>query len=73
VKRNVDGWEVRCVTEMEPYPEPRSRDYLRGVVDAGVSAVPVIGSPIEILMNTVIAPSITKRRDAWLRNVGGDA
>lgn len=55
--------------ELEPYPEAGLRDYARSGVEAGIAAIPVIGGSLQVLADVVIAPSLTKRRDAWLRKL----
>lgn len=55
--------------ELELYPEATFRDYARTGVDAGIAAIPVIGGSLQTLADVVIAPSLTKRRDAWLRKL----
>lgn len=53
----------------EPYPEPKLRDHLRVGADAAIAAVPLGGSVVTLL-DAVIAPSLAKRRDSWLRLLG---
>lgn len=55
--------------ELEPYPEATVRDYARAGVDAGIAAIPVIGGSLQVLADVVIAPSLMKRRDVWLRKL----
>jgi hypothetical protein len=53
----------------EPYPEPKLRDHLRVGADAAIAAFPLGGSVVTLL-DAVIAPSLAKRRDSWLRMLG---
>lgn len=55
--------------DLEPYPEAGLRDYARSGVEAGIAAIPVIGGSLQVLADVVIAPSLTKRRDVWLRKL----
>lgn len=55
--------------ELEPYPERQFRDHIRVGVDAGVAAIPVVGGSLQVLADAVIAPSLSKRRDAWLHKL----
>jgi hypothetical protein len=55
--------------ELEPYPETGFRDYARAGADAGIAAIPVIGGSLQVLAESVIAPSLTKRRDTWFRKL----
>lgn len=53
------------MSEVPPYPEPEAGDKIRGVVEAGVAAVPVVGSTVNELMEVVFTPALDKRRIAW--------
>lgn len=60
---------VHMTDELEPYPEAELRDYARAGVQAGIAAIPVVGGPIQTLAEVVIAPSLTKRRENWMRKL----
>lgn len=55
--------------DLEPFPEATLRDHVRTGVDTGVAAIPVLGGSLQTLAEAVIAPSLTKRREAWLRKL----
>lgn len=55
--------------ELDRYPEPELRDYVRVGVTAGVAAIPMIGGSLQALADVVIAPSLTKRRDRWFEKL----
>lgn len=55
--------------QLEPYPEPELRDHARVGVDAAIEAIPGIGGSLHVLVDVVIAPSLTKRRDRWFRKL----
>lgn len=40
------------------------------IVSAGVSSIPIVGGAAAELFELVIAPSLEKRRDEWLRKLG---
>lgn len=50
-------------------PQPQTADYVQGLVKAGLSAIPVIGSPAAELFAILLAPPLNKRRDAWLEDL----
>lgn len=56
--------------QIEPFPRPELRDYARAGADAGIAAIPLVGGSLEVLASVVLAPSLTKRRDAWLEKLG---
>ena len=51
------------------FPILQTRDVVRGTVEAAVSLLP-FGSAVSELAEVVIAPSLGKRREAWLSHVG---
>jgi hypothetical protein len=55
--------------ELEPYPEAGVREYARAGIEAGIAAVPVVGGPLEVLVDAVLAPSLAKRRDRWFQTL----
>jgi hypothetical protein len=48
--------------EIEPYPEATLRDLARDGVDAGITAIPVVGGPLQILFDAVITLSCCGER-----------
>jgi hypothetical protein len=55
--------------ELIPYPEATIRDYGRAGLDAGLAAIPVVGGSLQVLVDTVLAPSLSKRRDRWIQEL----
>jgi hypothetical protein len=55
--------------EIEPFPEPQLRDRVREGFDVGTAALPIVGGPLQLLGQVVLAPSLTRRREAWLRQL----
>lgn len=55
---------------IESFPESQLRDHVRTGIDAGLAAVPVVGGPVQVLVDAVLVPSIDRRREAWLRKLG---
>lgn len=55
--------------ELEAYPEPVFRDYVRTGIETGVAAIPVVGGSIQVLAEVVLAPALTKRRDRWFKQL----
>ena len=47
-------------------PTPTLRDHARTAANAAISAIPVVGSPLEILIGDVLRPNLERRRTAWL-------
>lgn len=50
-------------------PKETLGDHLHTLVRAGISTIPVVGSPAVELFNTVIAPPIRKRQQEWMESV----
>lgn len=44
-------------------------DYAHTLVKAGISATPIVGSPLAELFAAIIAPPLAKRRDAWIEEI----
>lgn len=55
--------------KLKPLPTPELRDRVRTGFDAAVAAIPGVGGSLVILVDSVIAPSISRRRDAWLQTL----
>jgi len=53
------------------YPEAEDPDVVRGAVKVALSAIPVLGSPINELFSMVVTPSLERRRDDWFKEVAG--
>lgn len=60
------------MSDIEPYPEAQRRDRARVVVDAAISAVPIVGGPIQTLVDALVAPKLSKRRDEWVVTLAAD-
>jgi hypothetical protein len=56
----------------EQYPEPEDIDKAHGALRVVLSAIPGIGSPLTELLSMVLAPSVVRRHDDWLKNLAGD-
>lgn len=56
--------------ELGPPPQRDWRDNVRVGADAAIAAVPVIGGSLQVLVDAVLAPSLEKRRDEWMRRLG---
>jgi hypothetical protein len=55
--------------ELERYPGPSLRDHARTGFDAAIVSIPGIGGSLQVLIEAVLTPSLTKRRDRWLRKL----
>jgi hypothetical protein len=53
------------------YPEAEDPDVVHGAVKVALSAIPVLGSPINELFSMVVTPSLERRRDDWFKEVAG--
>lgn len=51
------------------YPERTLRDGARTGLDMAVAAIPVVGGPVSILIDAVIAPGLEKRRREWFNHL----
>jgi len=58
--------------EPNKLPQPQTGDYVHGIVRAGLSAIPGIGSPAAEIFALILAPPLTKRRDEWLQDLYAD-
>ena len=56
-------------TRSERYPEPTGADAALGASRAALAAIPIIGGSITELVSMVLAPSIARRRDEWLKEL----
>lgn len=55
--------------EIEPYPQAGLRDYAREGMEAGIAAIPIVGGTLEVLVASVITPSLAKRRERWIQKL----
>lgn len=53
----------------ERYPEPSDADVVHAGARALISLVPILGAPIEEVLSLVLAPSVSRRRDEWLKEL----
>lgn len=53
----------------ERYPEPDGADTVHAAVRALISLVPGAGDPVDELLALVLAPSVTRRRDDWFKEL----
>jgi hypothetical protein len=56
-------------TRSERYPEPTGADAALGVSRAALAAIPIVGGSITEVVSMVLAPSIGRRRDEWLKEL----
>ncbi|MEK5238061.1 hypothetical protein NST99_20415 [Paenibacillus sp. FSL L8-0470] len=54
------------MSEIEKDLGNTSGDYLHSIAKAGLAAIPIIGGGASELFSLLIAPPLSKRRDAWL-------
>jgi hypothetical protein len=55
---------------LEPYPERSAMDEARVGMNAGIASIPLLGGPLQILVDGILAPAFDRRRDRWLRVLG---
>ena len=51
------------------YPEPTDADVAFGAGRAALATIPVIGGTLTEVLSLVLAPAVTRRRDAWFKEV----
>lgn len=51
-------------------PKPSKGDAAHALIKAGLSAIPIVGSPAAELFQHVIQPPLEKRRGEWMEQVG---
>lgn len=56
--------------ELERYPKPSLRDHARTGFDVAIAGIPGIGGSLQVLVEAVLTPSLTKRRERWLNKLG---
>lgn len=55
---------------MENPPERTKGDTLHAVVKSIVSVVPTAGGPISVMLETLFAPPLERRREKWFKQLG---
>lgn len=55
---------------MENPPERTKGDTLHAVVKSIVSAVPTAGGPLSVMLETLFAPPLERRREKWFKQLG---
>ncbi len=53
----------------ERYPQPSDADAVHAAARGLISLIPLVGSPIDELLSLVLAPSVSRRRDDWLKEL----
>jgi len=53
----------------ERYPQPTEADMIQGGAHAALAAIPVIGGTVSEVLSMVLAPSVSRRRDEWFREL----
>lgn len=54
---------------MESPPEKTTRDTVHAVVKSIASAVPTAGGPLSVMLETIFAPAIERRREKWFKQL----
>lgn len=54
---------------MDKLPDPTAADYVHAAVRAGAGVVPVVGGPLQVLVETIFVSPVGRRKDAWLREL----
>jgi hypothetical protein len=54
---------------LEPYPTKNLADYARTGAEAAVAAIPIVGGPLEVLVDAVLTPSLDRRRERWMHKL----
>lgn len=54
---------------MDEFPKERAADYIYAAARAGASLVPVAGGPLQVLLETVIASPVGKRKEEWMKQL----
>jgi hypothetical protein len=53
----------------ERYPEAEQGDLPEAIARAGLAAIPFVGGSINELLSLVLAPSVQRRRDEWVKEL----
>jgi hypothetical protein len=56
-------------TISERYPQPSDVDAAHVAARGLVSMIPIVGGPIDELLSLVLAPSVSRRRDEWFKEL----
>jgi hypothetical protein len=56
-------------TRAERYPEPTEADVALGAGRAALAAIPMIGGTLTEVLALVLAPAVSRRRDAWFKEL----
>lgn len=59
-------------TLAERYPQPDDTDVMLRLARAGIAAIPLVGGPINELLSGVLAPSVTRWRDEFIKGLAED-
>lgn len=55
---------------MENPPERKAGDSIHAVIKSIASAVPYAGGPLSVILETVFAPPLERRREKWFKELG---
>lgn len=55
--------------KIEPYPSTGKKDVGREITDALIASIPVVGSPLQIVLSSIIEPSLERRREHWFNTL----
>ena len=51
-------------------PKASKADYAYAIVKAGISAIPIAGTPAAEILALVVTPPLERRRDKWIESIG---
>jgi hypothetical protein len=54
---------------MEQLPTPSGADYVHSAARAAASLVPVVGGPLQVLIETIFVAPVGRRKDEWLQQL----
>jgi hypothetical protein len=54
---------------MKEKPKTTKNDVAHTIVKAGISAIPLVGSPAAEIFGLIVTPPLTKRRDEWVESI----
>ena len=52
-------------------PKPTAKDHVHTLTSAGIASIPVLGAAATELFQTIITPSLERRRAVWMNDVAG--
>lgn len=61
--------ERMAKSDITKRPKRNGQDVFHTLTKAGISTIPVVGSPANELLSLVITPSLEKRRDEWIESI----